>query len=393
MSYSRYIRGCLRLVRPQIPILSRRYPANAVRFLHISRVNLHVQDSQEQYEARYLQLQNLLDAEIFNVNSEIAPQKVLDALRTCTLFQQSLIEGNKLQKTKLMEEVTNLMLDVLASSNVEFTEEILKRFFLLKPETDDAIKVIELFYMKNPEKHISHEVAMVPFRNAIYDGKMQNAADIMKATSGSERYIAFKRKGMRKLIGYYAGFIGSVLASVQAAIRIGHPELAEMSTTGLHVMILAYFLQNTVLGVMAFASKGIDNGPISWQKGIFPSHWFLHSDELKMASKLVQADAEVYGAEGFATRSIVKQTAERDMVVNEPEQEIMLKQFWLSGGDGFVWVEPDMDPAEIQWAQHLKDRGIKKIWQKDNKDRLLDSETSERGEDFRAETENASKAM
>ena len=52
-------------------------------------------------------------------------------------------------------------------------------------------------------------------------------------------------------------------------------------------------------------------------------------------------------------------------VVNEPEQEVMMRQYWYSSGEGFTWVEPDLDPAEIQWWNHLKEIGVKKFWDKD----------------------------
>ena len=51
--------------------------------------------------------------------------------------------------------------------------------------------------------------------------------------------------------------------------------------------------------------------------------------------------------------------------VNEPEQEVMLRQYWYSSGEGFMWVEPDIDPAEIEWWKHLDDIGVKKVWDQD----------------------------
>ncbi|GMG38303.1 unnamed protein product [[Candida] boidinii] len=51
-----------------------------------------------------------------------------------------------------------------------------------------------------------------------------------------------------------------------------------------------------------------------------------------------------------------------NFMVNEPEQEVMLRQYWMSSGEGFVWVEPDQDPAEIQWEKHLEKIGRRKVW-------------------------------
>lgn len=33
--------------------------------------------------------------------------------------------------------------------------------------------------------------------------------------------------------------------------------------------------------------------------------------------------------------------------------DIKMQAYWMSGGDGFEWVEPDQDPADLIWKQHL----------------------------------------
>ena len=44
----------------------------------------------------------------------------------------------------------------------------------------------------------------------------------------------------------------------------------------------------------------------------------------------------------------------RLMAPKDNLNEIMLQAYWMTGGDGFEWVEPDQDPAEILWRQHLE---------------------------------------
>ena len=34
-------------------------------------------------------------------------------------------------------------------------------------------------------------------------------------------------------------------------------------------------------------------------------------------------------------------------------EQLKMQAYWMSGGDGFEWVEPDQDPAEIVWRNHL----------------------------------------
>ncbi|ODQ80413.1 hypothetical protein BABINDRAFT_183370 [Babjeviella inositovora NRRL Y-12698] len=47
-------------------------------------------------------------------------------------------------------------------------------------------------------------------------------------------------------------------------------------------------------------------------------------------------------------KHIHHQLRTRRMMLQEDELESMFKEYWMKGGDGFEWAEPDQDPAEME---------------------------------------------
>ncbi|KAM9891935.1 hypothetical protein OXX79_010367, partial [Metschnikowia pulcherrima] len=48
-------------------------------------------------------------------------------------------------------------------------------------------------------------------------------------------------------------------------------------------------------------------------------------------------------------------------------EDLKLQAYWMSGGDGFEWVEPDQDPAELLWKTHLDSSNRPQVRNADSK--------------------------
>ncbi|GME85376.1 unnamed protein product [Ambrosiozyma monospora] len=189
--------------------------------------------------------------------------------------------------------------------------------------------------------------------------------DLIESTASTSRYQNKQITKMWRLFGYSMGGTTGMLAMIHAWLSFRYPEImhyGDYGIYGIYAAIVSYLVNCGFLASLAFSSKGLENGNLMYAKNTLPHNWYIKLNELKMCSKVVLADAEINGEEGFATREIVERVKKLGYEVNEPEQEVMLRQYWYSSGEGFVWCEPDLDPAELLWWDHLHDVGVKTIW-------------------------------
>jgi len=307
-------------------------------------------------------------------NKEKASEKAFEIVSTVKTFQDSIYQYSKLhpEKEPLIMESNQLLGELLQSKKITFDEALLTKIFKLEPKYPTLKTVIEAYYSQDAKLYIPVELATIPFRRLLWDASFQDALNYIELTTGSQRYFTHRKTLIKRYIGYFGGSMAGLIGSIHAVVLLFYPQLLHSGTGGTHfgiygiyAMIVTYFVNCGFLATMAFSSRGMENGSLLFEHGTMPWDWFQKVDEMEMCAKVLEADAAIHGAEGFATRPIVSRINLLGFVVNEPEQEVMMRQYWYSSGEGFTWVEPDLDPAEIQWWNHLKEIGVKKFWDKD----------------------------
>lgn len=354
-----------------------------------STTNAYTAD--DMFASRLEGLEEHLNKEYFNrenINSG-SNEKVMELYESVENYQRAIYDFNKLTpgNNKYIQRSNTLLRKLLTDPKTKLDETLIGTLFVRQPLFPTLETIIKSYYSKGPSVHIPSALALIPFRKLIWDAQFQQALDYVELTNGNKRYIDFKKGKLKNILKYFGGSIVGLIAGIHGFITVFHPELIDAGnggTTfgiyGIYACIVTYIVNCGFLAGLAFSSKGLENGNLMFKQSTMPYDWYLKVDQMKMCSKILEADAEINGTDGFATRDVVSRIQGMGFEVNEPEQEVMLRQYWYSSGEGFLWVEPDMDPADIEWWKHLDDIGVKKVWDQDHA-KLEQADASEEVED------------
>ena len=344
------------------------------RLIHTERVKTSDGLNKQRFDSLKLLAHNEFLENKSLTSEKKASEKAFEIVSTVKAYQDSIYEYSKLhpEKESLIVESNKLLVEILRSKKINFDETLLTKILKLEPKYPTLKTIVEAYYSQDSKLYIPVELATIPFRRLLWDASFQDALDYIELTTGSERYFNHRKSLIKRHVGYFGGSIAVLIGSIHAVVLLFFPEILHSGTGGTHfgiygiyAMIITYFVNCGFLATMAFSSRGMENGSLLFEHGSMPWNWFQKVDEMEMCAKVLEADAAIHGEEGFATRPIVSRINSMGFVVNEPEQEVMMRQYWYSSGEGFTWVEPDLDPAEIQWWNHLKEIGVKKFWDKD----------------------------
>lgn len=312
---------------------------------------------------------------------DVPEQTVLDALKACRELQQQIHEGDKLERDPAGKSVQKQIEAILESENVNFNGDLLKKVFLLNFPSATAVQILGLYYKRNPKTAVEMSTALVPFRRSLFDADLKNALKITDLTTGHPNYIAMKdlemRRGVFRLIVTAIGITLFSKVGVQQIIESGYllPEwkhLASLNAMFLtYVFNLSFFVTIVRFGRTLTAAGG---DFLTWQKGTFYTHWYKHADEMALCTKIMEADLKLNG--GLENSPwLVEELCRRDdrneaktpqpgvtrdghkvrlLQQKDSIEDLKLQAYWMGGGDGFEWVEPDQDPADIVWREHLQ---------------------------------------
>lgn len=263
-----------------------------------------------------------------------------------------------------------------------FSQQLLKEVFLLKLPSKVNLEIIKHYYEKNPDAFIDKSVALVALRKALFDADYKNAIKITDQTVAHPRYIdnrdKIMRRGIFKLIATSVGITAMNKFGINALIEWFDVSELWRHLSSINSMLLTYLINSSFfVTIVRFGRQMVLAGGdyLTWQQGTFYTHWFRHVDELLFCSKIVELDRMLNGGElskdviGELTRTkdenifTLEHTLQpgtdssggkvRLLKAKDNLDDLKLQAYWMSGGDGFEWVEPDQDPAEIIWKEHL----------------------------------------
>ncbi|KAK9455967.1 hypothetical protein V1511DRAFT_496179 [Dipodascopsis uninucleata] len=272
---------------------------------------------------------------------------------TSDLFDLSLINS----------ELNELITEILNHQMTTVDTTLLKHYLLLRPTTNRAINAINIFYnrQENKGKHIPKDVFMIPFRKCLRDEDVNGAFRLLDLTANSPQWYGYLKRWWTKVSLVWATGIGSIMELSELLMRSDIIMEGGLENTGvIQLMLITYLLNSSVLALVACASRPGDNGgKVLWRNGVFQNKWYLHSQETRMLNQIVDMDMERIENNGDISPKVLNELANRDRRLGDSSDDIVLKQYWAKQGQGFEWVEPDIDPAE---EQKLK-RDVKKLEQ------------------------------
>lgn len=342
----------------------------------------------DMFKSRLENLRSFITKEI-ETKDKLDEKIILEYYQQIEAYQRSIYDFNKLSpsKNQYIIESNEILRTVLRNEKTEFNESLLKEIFITQPLFPTLETIIKAYYENGAQVHIPSQLSFIPFRKLVWDGQYQQALDFVELTNGNPRYVAFRRRELMSIFKYFGGSIVGLIAGIHGFVSVCYPEIiaagaggTSFGIYGIYACIVTYLVNCGFLAGLSFSSKGMENGNLIFKQSTMPHDWYLKVDQMKMCSKILEADAEINGMDGFATRDVVSRIQKMGFDVNEPEQEVMLRQYWYSSGDGFLWVEPDIDPADVEWWKHLDDIGVKKVWDQDFS-RIEQADASEEIED------------
>lgn len=346
-------------------------------------------------------LEERINDHILNHNEKVKTETVIEAFQALKHLQVKTYEYDKFWNDPTNIKINEEMKRILESKAVDFNEELLKKLFLMRFASKTNVDIIKSFYDQNPEACIDKDIAMIPFRFCLFNGDLKNALLITDLTTGHPNYVRKKQKEFK------SGALKLALTAIGVTLfsKWGLNELIEwgfLSETWRHLsavnsMVLTYILNSSFfvsivrLGRMVAAAGG---DYLEWQKGTFYTHWYKHADEMLMCSKIIEADIGLNGGgpsgaepskelmeelcrqpddvdEGHALKPGFNRGGKKVRLLEQKDnlEDLKMQAYWMTGGDGFEWVEPDQDPAIIIWKNHmatfekpsLKDSSIKSL--------------------------------
>lgn len=313
-------------------------------------------------------VQRSLTKQIFEYDRRVVDES------TVMNSMKSLIELRSHSNSTESEQVTNLFTRVSESPNVELSNDfILKVIRELNPPSEFIIQLFKVYNARYPESCIKQEVASLGLFKSLYDKvDLNHAMEIVKLTTGSSNYINVLRSQRNMSVFKYfsGGLLG--LGSFDVALRA----LDFNPTVGIYAMCLTYVFNVLAFGFLSFGERFVPIvDHIEFEPGTSTNERYLHSDEMRMLSKIAEVDIMLNGVEGFVSRNFAESIAGKSLVPVQPESDILIQEYWLSGGNNFEWMEPDQDPADILWRQRIE--GQKPTLLNDLKwtDKLIEGET------------------
>ncbi|SGZ49860.1 CIC11C00000005160 [Sungouiella intermedia] len=332
------------------------------------------------YTSNVTDLASKIEASI-TMSKEVSSQTALEALRACRVLQHEIYQYDKFEQDPANKRIQKMIDVILIDEKVKFDGNLLKQVFLLKFPAPTTIKIIQNYYKRDPRAVIDMNTALIALRDSLYNGDINSAVKITDLTAGYPTYIQRKndqlRRGVYQLAATAIGITFFSKVGVQQVIDMGWLSPAWKHLGSINAMVLTYLLNSSFfVAIVKFGRQLSFAGGdyLTWQKGTFYTHWYKHADEMAMCTRIVETDLKLNG--GLEnTPSLMEELCLKDENVSnhhtlqpgltregkkvrllEPKdnlEDLKLQAYWMSGGDGFEWVEPDQDPAEILWRQHL----------------------------------------
>ncbi|EGV60066.1 hypothetical protein PSN45_002196 [Yamadazyma tenuis] len=324
-----------------------------------------------------------LEARVNTWKEPVPPAEVLALIDEYHRLQVQVYDYNKFWNNPTNKRINHQITQVLQNPHVTFDKTLLAQLFRMKLPSLTNINIIGVFYERSPTAYIDKAIALVPFRQSLFNGDLQSALKLTDITVGHPNYTAHKhselKTGVVKLVGSGVGITVFSKYGVQELIDSGILGDAWRYLGSVNTLVVTYLLNSSFLmTIVKFGRQLISSGGdyLTWQKGTFYSHWYKHADEMMFCSKIVEADLRLNGggvSGGEVSSDLATElcrTGDNDtslapgytrdghkvrlLDLRDNLEELKLQAYWMSGGDGFEWVEPDQDPAELIWKRHLK---------------------------------------
>lgn len=287
-----------------------------------------------------------------------ATEDIVSALHAANALEKEYDASGLETQIHEVREMIDRVLDVPAKPTVDFLQKTLCTSNWYSPWF--GTRAMEVFNHKNGSVPIPRTVAMGPLRRALWETDFPAAFKVVDLSSGSPQQMASVKQKMLRYLGVWGGFGLAVSGLGQGLLSADL--LFGIAPATFHILWWAYFTNVSIFGVISTAGRFCGNGEVvKWMQGTFYTHYFTHADEMKMISRIVEINRLMPENQGEVSDDVLDALIERKMAPVTTHDEKMMQMYWAESGEGFEWVEPEQDPAEILWRRHLREREIQKL--------------------------------
>lgn len=345
--------------------MNRHIRIRPIRYFHSTR-RLNSDFVAEPFNIKSLKVR--LNSTIFQSGNKVTDQTALHALTACSKLIQihnTTASADSPSSKLSSDEPEELLKKVLINEDIPLTLDTLRQFLLSKPTYDSCITAMKAFHKKKENiarnTYIPAQVSMIPFRRAVYNAEFEKAFTFIDLSVNMPSYKRMIRDEWFKYAGFWTGCTASILSGVELLLQSGLVG-TWTSTYMVHLMALTYLSSITIYTGLAFGGRVSGAGEVlRWSQGTLTTHWFSHAQEMRMCSLLADMNRQLPENQGECTLQLRKDLMGRQMTVIEMEDETLLKEYWARSGEGFEWVEPDQDPAELIWRTKMQQSQAKRL--------------------------------
>lgn len=361
-----------------------------IRLFSITRLNFNTNNntraspSSSSLFAYIHDYNTLLEKVKSTITSNSSESDILEAMNGIKNLQSNYPIQDQINDTSKLTKQSISIINTIFKNDDDrkFSSKLLHDILILNLPSSLNIKVIKHYYKSNPTDVISKEVALIPLRNAIFNAEFMKAIKLTDLTVGHENYInhmnQILKSGVIKLISTAVIVTLFTKLGVSSLIDAGVISQSWQSIGAINSIILTYLINSSFfISIVKLGRTLINSGGdyLTWQKGTFYTHWFKHADEMLFSSKIIEADRELN--QGESNPDIIEELCRRPpddrdsmrglkpgvdrdgnkirlLQLKDDLNKVTFQAYWMTGGDGFEWIEPDQDPADIQWRKHLE---------------------------------------
>ncbi|KAK9469098.1 hypothetical protein V1512DRAFT_258590 [Lipomyces arxii] len=246
------------------------------------------------------------------------------------------------------EKATELIYTVLKHPPVILDDALMRRYFLLRPDTSRAIEAIKIYNARSNGQSLSKQTFMIPFRKSLREEDSESAFEILDLTAASPQWLAGVKAYWRRMAGVWMAGTGSIMYISELVMKSDVLVAGGITHTGvIQTMIFTYLVNSSLMAFVGLASRPGDNGgKVAFRHGIFQTKWYLHAQETRMLNMILDMDAENVANEGEMSPLVEYQLFKRNRRIVNGAYDDLITEYWAKQGQGFEWVEPDIDPAE-----------------------------------------------
>lgn len=263
-------------------------------------------------------------------------------------------QKNPQEAEKLLESV----LKIYQNSDAQITNQSLLEYFSsdYPPSTSSALQVLQEFTKKSTKNVVPELIAMISFRRAVYRADFVGALDVMRHTCGeNSNYKFLINRKLAKYTGIWGLCMGSTLSGTYYLLVSGLMGAWDPATSAMIcVMFGTYLTALSVYGTLTLSSSKSGLGPVlEWVPGTSLLYRIRHGLQLKMATFATELNRSLPENLGECSMQLLQDLQKINLKPVETKDESRLKEYWARAGSGFEWTEPDQDPAQLLWMQHM----------------------------------------